>query len=104
MKTVFATGGPMTQKHLDVLASHRYNVHMSTESKRSTIYLDPAIHRAVKLKSASTSRSISDIVNDALRESLREDQEDLAAFEARAKEPVISYEAMLAKLKADGKI
>ena len=104
MKTVFATGGPMTQKHLDVLASNRYNAHMSTETKRSTIYLDPAIHRAVKLKSAATSRSISDIVNDALRESLREDQEDLAAFDARAKEPVFSYEAMLAKLKADGKI
>lgn len=104
MRTVFANGGPMTQKHLDVLASRRYNVHMSTETKRSTIYLDPAIHRAVKLKSASTSRSISDIVNDALRESLREDQEDLAAFDARAKEPVISYEAMLEKLKADGKI
>lgn len=104
MKTVFATDGQMTQKHLDVLALRRYNVHMSTETKRSTIYLDPAIHRAVKLKSASTSRSISDIVNDALRESLREDQEDLAAFDARAKEPVISYEAMLEKLKADGKI
>lgn len=77
---------------------------MSTETKRSTIYLDPAIHRAVKLKSATTSRSISEIVNDALRESLREDQEDLAAFDVRAKEPVITYEAMLAKLKADGKI
>jgi hypothetical protein len=77
---------------------------MSVRSKRSTIYLDPDLHRAVKIKSADTSRSISDIINDALRASIREDQEDLAAFDDRAAEPVISYEALLKKLKADGTI
>lgn len=77
---------------------------MATQPKRSTVYLDPELHRAVKLKSAHSNRSISDIVNDSLRAALREDEEDLAAFEERASEPVMSYEALLAKLKADGKI
>ena len=77
---------------------------MATQQKRSTIYLEPDLHRAVKLKSAHTNRSISDIVNESLRAALREDEEDLAAFEERAGDPVMSYEALLAKLKADGKI
>ncbi|MGH9949712.1 MAG: CopG family transcriptional regulator, partial [Pyrinomonadaceae bacterium] len=61
-------------------------------------------HKAVRLKSAHSNRTISDIVNEALRESLREDQEDLAAFDERSAEPTMSYEALLAKLKADGKL
>lgn len=77
---------------------------MAVQQKRSTIYLEPELHKAVRLKSAHTNRSISDIVNDSLREALREDQEDLEAFEKRAKEPIMSYEALLTKLKADGKI
>jgi hypothetical protein len=77
---------------------------MAAQQKRSTIYLEPDLHRAVRLKSADTNRSISDIVNDSLRLALREDQEDLEAFEERAKEPIMSYEALLTKLKADGKI
>lgn len=77
---------------------------MSVDVKRATIYFDADLHKAVRLKSAQTSRSISDIVNESLRESLREDQEDLEAFETRASEPVISYETLLKKLKADGKI
>lgn len=77
---------------------------MTVELKRATIYFDPELHQAVRLKSAHTHRTISDIVNESLRLALREDQEDLQAFEKRAFEPVISYEALLAKLKADGKI
>jgi len=77
---------------------------MAEPQKRSTIYLEPDLHRAVKLKSAHTNRTISDIVNESLRAALREDEEDLAAFDLRGSEPVISYEALLAKLKADGKI
>jgi hypothetical protein len=56
------------------------------------------------MKSAVTNQSISDIVNESLLESLREDQEDLAAFDERADEPNVSYEEFLSKLKADGKI
>ena len=78
---------------------------MSDEtSKRATVYFDPALHKAVRLKAAHTHRSVSDIVNDAVRLALREDQEDLAAFEDRVAEPVISYEALLKDLKAHGKI
>ncbi len=77
---------------------------MKVQHKRATVYLEPELHQAVRLKSVYTNRTISDIVNDSLRAALQEDQEDLAAFEERASEPVISYEALLAKLKADGKI
>lgn len=77
---------------------------MSLQPKRSTVYLEPELHKAVRLKSVHTNRSISDIVNDSLRVALREDQVDLDAFDTRASESVISYESFLAKLKADGKI
>lgn len=77
---------------------------MTTLIKRATVYFDPAIHRVLKVKAAETEQSISDIVNEALRHELAEDQEDLAVFAQRAKEPAISYEILLKKLKADGKI
>ena len=73
-------------------------------SKRATVYFEPALHKAIRLKAAHTHRSISDIVNDAVRLALREDQEDLAAFEDRVAEPEISYEALLKDLKAHGKL
>lgn len=77
---------------------------MPVQTKRSTIYLEADLHKAVRLKSANTNKSISEIVNDSLREALREDQEDLAAFEERAGERNVTYEEFLSKLKADGKI
>lgn len=77
---------------------------MATLTKRTTVYFDPMIHRALRLKAAETARSLSDLVNDALRESLAEDVEDLGAFEVRAGEPLISYEEMIKRLKADGRI
>jgi len=78
---------------------------MSEESsKRATVYFEPALHEAIRLKAAHTHRSVSDIVNDAVRLALREDQEDLAAFGDRVAEPVISYEALLKDLKAHGKL
>jgi len=73
-------------------------------NKRSTIYFEPELHKALRIKAASTERSISDLVNDAIRQALREDQEDLAAFEERAAEPTITYEALLEDLKVHGKI
>jgi hypothetical protein len=77
---------------------------MPTPSKRATIYLDPVVHKALKLKAVETSRSVSDLVNDAVREALAEDAEDLAAFDERAKEPLLSYDEMLKRLKKDGRI
>lgn len=72
--------------------------------KRSTIYFDPNLHQALRIKAASTHQSISEIVNDAVRVALREDQEDLAEFEHRAHEKTITYEQLLSDLKAHGKI
>lgn len=72
--------------------------------KRATVYFEAALHQAIRLKAAHTHQSISQIVNEAVRLSLREDQEDLAAFEDRVAEPVMSYEALLKDLKAHGKL
>jgi len=77
---------------------------MTPISKRSTIYFDPELHEALRLKSAHTHRSVSDIVNDAVRAALAEDQEDLAAFGERESEPTLSYEELLDDLKAHGKL
>ena len=77
---------------------------MTIHAKRSTIYLDPDLHRALRLKSIETSRSVSDLVNKAIRDFLAEDAEDLAAFDQRASEPLVSYEAMIKRLKKDGRI
>ena len=73
-------------------------------SKRSTIYFEPELHRALRLKAAALEKSISEIVNDALRQALREDQEDLAAFDERVAEPALTYEEFLDELKRDGQI
>lgn len=73
-------------------------------TKRATVYLDPDLHKALRLKAVETSRSVSDLVNDAIREALAEDAEDISAFEERAREPLVSYEEMVKRLKKDGKI
>ncbi len=77
---------------------------MSETTKRSTVYLEPELHRALRIKAIHSRRSMSDIVNDAVRETLREDAEDLAAFDERAEEPTLSYEILLKDLRAHGKI
>ena len=77
---------------------------MATMTKRSTIYFDPVLHKALRMKAAETAQSVSELVNGAIREVLSEDADDLAAFEERAGEPLISYGNMLKRLKADGRI
>ncbi len=77
---------------------------MTTQTKRTTVYLDPVVHKALRLKAAAISRSISGLVNDAVKDSLAEDFEDITAFEERGKEPLISYDEMLKRLKKDGRI
>jgi hypothetical protein len=78
---------------------------MSQESaKRATVYFEPELHKAIRLKAAHGNQSISQIVNDAVRLALLEDHEDLATFEERIAEPVITYEALLKDLKAHGKL
>ncbi len=77
---------------------------MPAEVKRATIYFDPDLHRALKIKAFETSRSITDIVNQAVREALSEDAEDILAYEERQNEPLISYDQMLKNLRRDGRI
>jgi hypothetical protein len=77
---------------------------MATQTKRATVYFDPNLHKALRLKAVETSRSVSDLVNEAVREALSEDAEDLLTFEERADEKLISYEEMVKRLKKDGRI
>ncbi|PKQ37935.1 MAG: CopG family transcriptional regulator [Actinobacteria bacterium HGW-Actinobacteria-1] len=75
-----------------------------SQPRRSTVYLEPELHQALRLKAAATDRSVSDLVNEAIRAALAEDEEDLRAFSERAGEPLIAYEEALAYLKRDGKL
>jgi hypothetical protein len=77
---------------------------MSQLSKRSTIYFDPQLHQALRLKAASTHLSLSELVDEAVRLLMNEDQQDLKAHADRVSEPEISYEALLNDLKANGKL
>jgi hypothetical protein len=77
---------------------------MGNLSKRSTVYFDPDIHQALKVKAASTDSSLSEIVDEAVRLLMLEDQEDLEAIADRVTEPVITYDALLKDLKRHGKI
>jgi len=77
---------------------------MSELSKRSTVYFEPEIHQALRMKAASTHISVSEVVNEAVRIALREDQEDLSSFEQRSGEPILSYEELLKDLESNGKL
>jgi hypothetical protein len=83
--------------------SQRYDVVMPLP-KRSTIYFDPAIHRAVRLKAAATDRSISDLVNEAVQRSLSEDAADLETFEKRRREPNLDFEDVVREMRRSGKL
>ena len=73
-------------------------------AKRATVYLDPDLHRALRVKAAVSEKSISDLVNDAVRQNLAADAEDLAAYRARAKEPSLDLEKVLRDLRRRGKL
>jgi hypothetical protein len=77
---------------------------MKTITSRATVYLDPDLHKALKLKSIETDHSVSDLINEAIRVSLLEDAQDLAAFRERAKEPALDFEQQLKDMKKRGKL
>ena len=77
---------------------------MATAARRATVYLEPDLHKALKLKAVETSRSVSDLVNDAIRGALAEDADDIGAFEERAQEPLVSYDEMIKRLRRNGLI
>ncbi len=66
--------------------------------------MDPDLHRALRVKAAETDKSISDLVNAAIRLNLAEDAEDLAAYRARAREPNLDFEKVLRDLRHRGKL
>ncbi|MGH7497992.1 MAG: ribbon-helix-helix domain-containing protein [Gemmatimonadales bacterium] len=72
--------------------------------KRATVYFDPNVHKALRLKAAETDQSLSELVNAAVRQALTEDGEDLAAFNERAREPNLLFAAALRDLKRRGKL
>jgi hypothetical protein len=72
--------------------------------KRATVYFDPEIHRALRLKAAATERSISELVNEAVELALAEDAEDLEAFEQRRGGPVLSFDEVVKDLRRRGRI
>ena len=77
---------------------------MTELSKRSTVYFEPEIHQALRMKAATAHISVSDVVNEAVRMALQEDLEDLKAFEERSSEATLSYEELLNDLKSHGKL
>lgn len=77
---------------------------MTVITKRTTVYLDQELHQALRLKAATIGSSMSELINEMVRECLSEDAEDLNSFRQRADEPVISYESLLIELQAHGKL
>ena len=77
---------------------------MKTNAKRTTIYLDSQLHRALRIKAAETERSMSELVKEAIKLSLAEDSIDLTAFDERKREPSLAFEDVLKKLRKNGKI
>ena len=75
---------------------------MSVANSRATVYLDPVLHKALRLQAVETSRSVSDLINDAVRNELAEDADDLAAFEQRRSEPAMEFGDFVKRLRRDG--
>jgi hypothetical protein len=96
-------GSKELENGLDAMTSRRYITHMGN-ARRATIYLDPALHRALRLKAAQSDRTVSEIVNTAVKQTLAEDAADLAAFRTRAKEPNLDFETVLKDLRRRGKL
>ena len=72
--------------------------------KRATVYFEPNLHKALRVKAAATDSSLSELVNAAVRRTLAEDVADLAAFEDRAAERVLSFDDLFKDLKRRGKL
>ncbi|MGH8286010.1 MAG: ribbon-helix-helix domain-containing protein [Steroidobacteraceae bacterium] len=75
-----------------------------TTQKRATVYFEPEVHRALRLRAAANDRSISDMVNDAVKATLAEDAEDLEAFDRRKSERSVSFESFVRGMKRRGRL
>lgn len=72
--------------------------------KRATVYFESDVHRALRLKAAASDRTVSDMVNEAVKAALAEDAEDLAAFAKRKIEKSLSFDMFVQSLKRRGRI
>lgn len=77
---------------------------MAVKARRATVYLEPNLHKALRLKAAETSTSVSELINKAVRDAMAEDAEDFSAFEERVGETLIGYDEMVKRLRKDGRI
>ena len=84
------------------MTSERYADPMG-EPKRATVYFEPEVHKALRLRAAAADRSISEMVNEAVRLSLAEDADDLAAADRR-KEPTVDFAEFVRDLKRRGRL
>jgi len=75
-----------------------------SQPRRTTVYLDADLHRALRLRSAESEASISAMVNEAVRQALAEDAADLEALRKRAKEPALEFESVVRDLKRRGRL
>jgi len=75
-----------------------------TDVRRATVYFDSDVHRALKMKAAASDRSVSEMVNEAVRAALAEDAEDLEAFDKRSSEPELDFEDFVKSLRRRGKL
>src|SRR2546430_12846425 len=89
-------------RRLDAITPKRYDCAMD-DSKRATVYFDAEVHQALRLKAAAADRSISDVVNEAVRVALAEDAEDLTAFDKRKAERSVSFESFVRSLRQRGR-
>jgi len=81
-----------------------YNAGMRKGQKRATVYFDPRLYKALRIRATETERSVSELVNDAVRLKMAEDAEDLAAFEERAGESNVPFEKVLTDLRRRGRL
>jgi len=71
---------------------------------RATIYFDPEIHKALRLRAAESGASVSLLVNQALREALADDAADMDAFLLQQGESHVSFEQFICELRRRGRI
>ena len=74
------------------------------DSKRATIYFEPDVHRALRLKAAASERTMSDMVNEAVRQALAEDADDLAALDDRRHEKALTFASFVHDMKRRGRL
>jgi len=85
------------------MMSQRYGVLMIAP-RRTTVYFEADVHRALRLKAAAAERTISEMVNAAVRTALAEDAEDLTAFDERRKEREIPFDSFVKDLRRRGRL